>query len=190
MMDESSSSNREGYRQVNRAHCEKAASRPASDPMLSSTSTDSTKRDTKKSPSLRIFEIVLILIGLALTVLSVLLPVSMGATTEYGVTATFRSGYVRVLTPFITNVSMASSFVVAAVILTFEKSKATAASVLFGSLTLSVFFAEVSLSLYLSVVRPLTARAPPLSAIYLLIGLVPLGLGFAIFTLASIICAR
>jgi hypothetical protein len=158
--------------------------------MINSTSTDSTNRDAKESPSLRIVEIVLVLIGLALVVLSALLPALMGATTEYGVGATFRANYVRVLTPFITNVSMASSFIVAAVILTFEKSKANTTSVVFGSLTLSVFFAEASLSLYLSVVRPLTARTPPLLAIYLLIGLVPLGLGFAIFTLASILCAR
>jgi hypothetical protein len=131
----------------------------------------------------------LVLIGCALLLLSALLPVLMGAT-ENGVSAAFRSGYVRVLTPFITNVSMASSFVVAVVVLTFEKSKANAASVLFGFLTLSVFSAEISLSLYLSMVRSLTARAPPLSPIYLLIGLVPLGLGFTMFTLASIISAR
>jgi hypothetical protein len=160
-----------------------------SDLMQSSTLTDSIIRDAKESPSLRIFEIVLVLIGSALVVLSVVLPVSMGATTEYGVGAAFRAGYVRALTPFITNVSMVSSFIVAAVIMTFEKSKANTTSVLFGVLTLSVFFAEVSLSLYLSVFRPLT-RAPALLAVYLLIGLVPLGLGFTMFTLASIIYAR
>jgi hypothetical protein len=99
----------------------------------------------------------------------------MGATTGGGAGAAFRSGYIRMLTPFITNVSMASSFVVVVVILPFEKSKANATPVLFGVLTLSVFCAEISLSLYLSVVRPLTARAPPLLAIYLLIGLVLLG---------------
>jgi hypothetical protein len=53
-----------------------------------------------------------------------------------------------------------------------------------------VFSLEISLSLYLSMVRPLTASAPPLLAIYLLIGLVPLGLGCTLFTLASVIYAR
>jgi hypothetical protein len=152
-------------------------------------STPSIDRYAGGSPGVRIFEIVLVLMGLALVVLSVLLPVLMGATTDYGVGA-FRSGYVRVLTPFITGISMASSFIVALVILTFEKSKANAASVLFGVLTLSVFSVEISLSVYLSVVRALTASAPPLLAIYLLIGLVPLGLGCTMFTLASVIYAR
>ena len=158
--------------------------------MVISTSTPSIDRDAKGFPGVRILQIVLILFGFALVVFSVLLPVLMGATSGGGAGAAFRSGYVRVLTPFITNVSMASSFVVVVVILTFEKSKANAASVLFGILTLSVFCAEISLSLYLSLGRPLTERAPPLLAIYLLIGLVPLGLGFTMFTLASIIHAR
>jgi len=157
--------------------------------MVNSTSTHSINRDAKDSLGVYILQIVFVLIGLALVILSVLLPVSMGATTEYDVGAAFRSGYVRVLTLFITNVSMVSSFVVAAVILTFEKSKANTVSVLFGVLTLSVFSAEISLSLYLSVVRPLTAKSP-LLAIYLLIGLVPLGLGCTMFTLASTIYAR
>ena len=158
--------------------------------MTNSTPTHSIDREAKSFPGLRILQAVLLLFGLALVVFSILLPVLMGATTGGGAGAAFRSGYVRVLTPFITEASMASSFVVVVVILTFEKSKANSASVLFGALTLSVFCAEISLSLYLSVVRPLAARATPLLAIYLLIGLVPLGLGCTMFTLASIIQAR
>jgi len=112
----------------------------------------------------------------------------MGAVTQNGGTgAVFRSGYLRALAPFVTNASMASSFVVAAVVLSFEKSKANAAAVLFGVLTLSVFAAEISLSFYLSLIRPLTGATPNSSAIFLLIGLVPLGLGCTMFTLASII---
>ena len=106
-----------------------------------------------------------------------------------GANAAFISGYLRSLTPFITSVSMASSFVVAAVILSFEKSRATFTSVLFGALTLSVFAAEISLSLYLSLVRAPTTSAPILIGTYLLIGLVPFGLGFTMFTLASVISA-
>jgi len=158
--------------------------------MANSPSTDPIDRAGGWPPGVRIFGIVFVLIGLALIMLSVILPVSMGATTEYGVGATFRSGYVRALTPFITNVSMASSFVVATVILTFEKSKANTASVLFGGLTLFVFSVEISLSVYLSFLRPLTARTLPVFPIYLLISLVPLGLGCTMFTFASLIYAR
>jgi len=156
--------------------------------MVHSTLTHSIDLDKRGFPGLRIVQLVLILIGLALVVFSALLFL-MGTATAGGPGAVFKSGYVRILTPFITNVSMASSFVVLVVILTFEKSKANAASVLFGVLTLLVFCAEISLSLYLSVGRPLTS-ASPLMAIYLLIGLVPLGLGCTMFTLASIVDAQ
>jgi hypothetical protein len=53
-----------------------------------------------------------------------------------------------------------------------------------------VFAAEISLSIYLSVVRPLSGTAPTQLAIYALVGLVVLGLGCTMFTLASIISAR
>ena len=139
---------------------------------------------------MRIVVVALVLIGLSFVVLSVLIPILMGATTEYGVGAAIRLGFVRVLTPFITNLSMASSFVVAAVILTFERSRANTASIVFGILTLSAFLAEISLSVYLSVVRPRTTGPPLLLVVYLLIGLVPLGMGFTMFTLASIMSAR
>ena len=158
--------------------------------MTSSTSAHSVDREAKGSPGLRILRVVLILLGLALVVFSVLLPVLMGAPIESGAGTLLRSSYVRMLTPFITDVSMASSFVAVVVILTFEKSKANAGSVLFGILTLSVICAEIALSLYISLVRPLTTRAPSLLAIYLLIGLVPLGLGCTMFTLASVIHGR
>jgi len=160
--------------------------------MLKSTSTQRlSDQNAEYSTGLRILEVVLVLIGFVLVSLSVLLPILMETVAEHrGVGATFISGYLRSLTPFITNVSMASSFVVAAVILSFEKSKANVTSVLFGVLTLSVFATEISLSLYLSLVRPLTASAPNLLGIYALIGLVPFGLGFTMFTLTSIMSAR
>jgi uncharacterized membrane protein len=160
--------------------------------LVSSTSTQQpVNQDVKHSTGLRIFEVVLVLVGLFLAALSVLLPILMGAITERGgAGAAFRSGYLRALTPFITNVSMASSFLVAAVILSFEKSKANAKSVMFGILTLSTFTAEITLSVYLSLVRLLPAAAPTPMAIYVLIGLVPLGLGWTMFTLASILSAR
>jgi hypothetical protein len=134
---------------------------------------------------------VLVLVGLVLVALSALIPILMGAMTrDGGVSAAIKSGYLRALTPFITTASMASSLVVAAVILSFEKSEANVAVVLFGILTLSVFTAEISLSIYLSLIRPLSGTTPTQLAIYALIGLVLLGLGCAMFTLASIMSAR
>jgi hypothetical protein len=157
---------------------------------VKSTSTQPDNQDTKQSTRIRFPEALLVSIGLALVAFSVLLPILMGAVNEKGAGAAFRSGYLRALTPFVTNASMASSFIVAAVVLSFEKSKANAAAVLFGILTLSVFTAEILLSFYLSLFRPLTGTAPNLSAIFLLIGLVPLGLGCTMFTLASVMSGR
>jgi hypothetical protein len=132
--------------------------------------------------------VVLILVGVILVVLSAVIPIWMGAMTRGGgENAAIRSDYLRALTPFITIVSLASSFVVAAVILSFEKSRVNVASVLFGILTFSVFTAEISLSIYLSLLRPLPGTAPIQLALYVLIGLVFLGLGWTMFTLASII---
>jgi len=150
----------------------------------------SVDQDVKYVAGLRVLEVVLILTGLVLVALSVFVLILMGAMTKGGVSAALRSGYLRALTPLITTVSMASSFVVAAAILSFDKSKANAATVLFGILTLALFTAEISLSIYLSVVRPLTGTAPTQFAIYALIGLVPLGLGCTMFTLASIMSVR
>ena len=134
---------------------------------------------------------VLILVGLILVVLSVVIPIWMGAMTRgNGESVPVRFVYLRALSPFITVVSLASSFVVAAVIVSFEKSKANVASVLFGILTVSVFAAEISLSVYLSLVRPLSGTASIQLAIYALIGLVLLGLGCTMFTLASMISSR
>jgi hypothetical protein len=139
----------------------------------------------------RILEVVFIVVGLVLVSLSVLLPSLMETVIEHrGTGATFMSSYLRSLTPFITNVSMASSFVATAVILSFEKSRPKVTSVLLGGLTLSVFAAEVSLSLYLFLVRPPTATAPSLLGLYVLMGLVPFGLACTMFTLASMISVR
>jgi hypothetical protein len=137
---------------------------------------------------LRIVTPVFVLVGLILVGLSVLLPLLMLATTEHqGVVVTFMSGYVRTLSPFITDAAMASSFIAGIVLLSFEKSRPSAMSVLLGALTLSVLIAEIALSLYLSIVHPLRATGQSLSGIYTLIGLVPLGLACTMFTIASVV---
>jgi len=146
---------------------------------------------TEHSKGLRILEETLVVIGLFLVSLSVFLPILIGTVTQYrGADAAFMSRYLRAFTPFITTVSMTSSFVVAAVLLSFEKTKTNFKSVLFGVMTLFVFAAEISLSIYLSWVRSLVAGAPAVTWVLALIGLVPLGLGCTMFTLASIMSAR
>ncbi|HXZ90577.1 MAG TPA: hypothetical protein VEG61_05905 [Candidatus Dormibacteraeota bacterium] len=131
-------------------------------------------------------KIVFTFVGIALVALSVLLPVLMERATGHGgVTMPFASSYLRLLTPFITIASMASSFIAASVILSFEKSRPGRLSVPFGILTLSVFATEIVLSMYLSIVHPLTPTGPMPSVIYALVGLVPFGLACTVFTLAT-----
>jgi hypothetical protein len=146
--------------------------------------------DEKVEPSggLRVLTAVFILLGLVLVTLSVLLPILMEKVIQHRVVGgVFMTVYLRSLTPFITDASMASSFVAIAVILSFEKSRPTRTSVLFGLTTLSVFAAEFSLSLYLSLLRPAAASVQTITEIYALIGLVPFGLACTMFTLASLL---
>ena len=148
-------------------------------------------RNVEQSTGLSILGVVFVLVGLVLVSLSVILPILMETATQHrGVSGAFMPGYLRSLTPFITNASMASSFVATAVILSFEKSRSTSTSVLFGVLTLSVFATEISLSLYLSLVRSPPATVSPVLGIYALIGLVPFGLACTMFTLASLLFAK
>lgn len=151
----------------------------------------SVDRNVEHSTGPRILGLVFVLVGLVLVCLSVLLPILMEAATQRrGVGGAFMPGYLRSLTPFITNASIASSFVATTVILSFEKSRPTGASVLFGVLTLAVFAGEISLSLYLSLVRPSAPTVPTVFETYALIGLVPFGLACTMFTLASLLPAR
>jgi len=140
------------------------------------------------SKGTRFLKIVFVLVGAFLVSLSVLLPVLMeNATNHHGLTPTFGSIYLRFLSPFVTIAAMASSFIAAAAILSFEKSRPSRFSVLLGILTLSVFVAEIVLSAYVSTVRPLSAATPAPMAIYVLMGLVPFGLACTLFTLASML---
>jgi hypothetical protein len=107
------------------------------------------------------------------------------ATGRHGLAANFESIYLRSLTPFITIASMASSFIAAAVILSFEKSKPGRMSVPFGVLTFLVFATEIAVSIYISDLRSPSQIALTRLMIYVLIGLVPFGLACTMFTLAS-----
>ena len=136
---------------------------------------------------LHVLELVFVLLGLVLIALSMYLPIMMGVAAGHrSIGATFSYGYFRSLTPFVTLASLASTFIAAAVILSFEKSRPSLMSVWLGVLTLFVFAVEISLSLYLSLLRP-AVNASTLFEIYLLIGLVPFGLACTMFTLASLV---
>lgn len=134
----------------------------------------------------RLLKVAFVVLGMVLVCLSVLLPFLMEiAAARHGPAANFESAYLRSLTPFITIASMASSFIAAAVILSFEKSKPSRMSVPFGVLTFSVFATEIAVSIYISDVRSPSQIALTHLMIYALIGLVPFGLACTMFTLAS-----
>lgn len=143
------------------------------------------------SGGLGVLTAVFILVGLVLVTLSVLLPILMETVIQHRVVGgVFMTGYLRSLTPFITDASMASCFVATAVILSFEKSRPTRISVLFGVMTLLVFGAEFSLSLYLSLLRSPATSVQTMIEIYALMGLVPFGLACTMFTLAFLLPAK
>ena len=145
-------------------------------------------RSADGSQSLRFLRSVFVLVGGLLVSLSVILPILMVRAIEHrGVTAAFGAGYLSALTPFITIASMASSFISAAVILSFEKSRPSRVSALLGITTLFVLGVELVLSVYVSIIHLRSPTAPGPLAIYILIGLVPFGLACTLFILASII---
>lgn len=143
--------------------------------------------DVRASQDLGLLRIIVVLVGIALVGLSVLFPNMMVTATEHrGFTATFEVRFLSLLTPFITLASMASSFLGATVILSFENSRPSRESILFGISTLSVFVMEIILSIYVSLVPRQSAAAPVLAATRVLVGLVPLGLACTAFTLGSL----
>ena len=60
-------------------------------------------------------------------------------------------------------------------------------SIILGTITLIIFLIGILLSVYLTIIRPLSGTAPTQQKIYWLLRLLLLGLGFIMFTLASII---
>ena len=143
---------------------------------------------SEKSRGSNVLSMLFILVGLVLVSLSIILPTLMAESSAHrGAGLTFGIGYLRSLTPFVTLSSMASTFVAAATILSFEKSRPRRLSVIFGSLTIVVFAAELLLSIYLSINRSFASTAQAVLGLYVLIGLVPFGLACAMFTLAPMV---
>jgi len=131
-------------------------------------------------------------VGFILVILSPLMPFLFSLMREHGgegLSALFTPGYDSLreaLATALTTVSIFSSIVVAVTILSFEK-KRSHTSRLLGIWTLAIVSTAILYSLYLSLVRPLTGTAPSLFQIYVMVGLMPLGLGFAMFTIASVL---
>ncbi len=135
---------------------------------------------------------VLTISGVAFLILSLFFPALLKRMTEHGgrsLGARFIPGHnslKEAVDSVTTSISIVSSIVVAATIILFERSGNTV-SILLSTTTLLVFSVTITFSLYLSLIRPLTGTAPSPQQIYLLSALVPLGLGFAMFTVASIV---
>ena len=155
---------------------------------VSDSITELSSRNAKGHERIRFLRVVFVVVGSLLVVLSVVLPALMEIATEHtGATRNFGLGYLRTLVPFITIASMATSFVAASVILSFERSRPSRTSVPLGVLTLSVLMVEVVLCAYLSAVHSQSQSHLASLTIFLLIGLVPFGLACTMFTLASMV---
>ena len=136
---------------------------------------------------------VLVISGFVFLVLAILFPIWMDSLREHGgngVSALFGPGPASIqeaLTSVTTTVSIVSSIGVAAVTLLFERSRSQPVSMFLGVVTLLIYSIEIMFSLYLSVLRPLTGTIPSLLQLGILLGFIPLGLGFTMFTLASVL---
>jgi len=149
-------------------------------------------RDMSQSTRIGLAKWVLVISGIVFLCLAIYFPVWMDSLREHGgdgVSAVFGPGpdsIKEALGSVTTTVSIVSSIGVAAVTVLFERSRNRLVSMLLGDATLLIYSAEIMFSLYLSVLRPLTGTVPSLLQVGVLLGLIPLGLGFTMFTLASI----
>jgi hypothetical protein len=142
----------------------------------------------------RLAKYILKILGLFFLVLSVCFPVWMNLLREHGgneVSVVYSPGtesLKQALDSVATILSIVSSIGVASVIILFERSinrSAGVSSLILGTVTLGIYSFEILLTLCLSLLRPLTGSNPCLIQMDILLGLIPLGLGFTMFTLAS-----
>jgi len=135
---------------------------------------------------------ILVISGFVFVVLAVWLPVWVNSMREHGgseVSAIFIPGPNSIgeaLDSVTTAVSIVSSIGVASIGVLFERSRGRPTSMLLGVVTLLIYSLEIMFTLYLSVLRPLTGTVPSLFQVGLLLGFIPLGLGFTMFMLASV----
>jgi len=138
-------------------------------------------------------KVILVISGFVFLALAVSFPVWVDSLREHGgseVSAVFIPGLESIkeaLGSVTTAVSIVSSIGVASIGLLFERSRSRPMSMLLGVVTLLIYSLEIMFALYLSVLRPLTGTVPSLFQVGLLLGFIPLGLGFTMFTLASVL---
>jgi len=146
------------------------------------------RRTTISRAGLRVIKPLLVLAGLVLSGLSVYLPVLMQrASAPHGLISGYMLGYVVSLTPFITYAAMASSFIIAISIMSFDRSQLSTTSLALAAVTASVIVVEICISLCLSVVRSVRLAPSGILWLYALIGLTSFGLACMMFTLASML---
>lgn len=132
---------------------------------------------------------ILVICGLFLLGWAIAFPVLMNSLREHD-GALFGPGPNSVqdaLASVTTTVSLVSSIGVAAVAVIFERSRNKASSLLLGVVTLLIFTIEIMYTFYASVLRPWTGRVPTYVDLDIVLGLIPVGLAFTMFTLASVI---
>jgi len=140
----------------------------------------------------RIARIAAITIGGVFVILSILLPTTFWIMREHGgdgVSAIFKPGFgslSEALGAALTTTGILSSIIVAVAILPFERQRSQTTKLL-GIVTLALVSCEILYSLYLSLIRPLTGTVPDLLQVYLMVGLMPLGLAFTMFTIAAVV---
>jgi hypothetical protein len=93
----------------------------------------------------------------------------------------------KVIENCVTICSIASSIIVAGVILLFTKENLPVFTIFMGVVTLLVLSVEIVYSLYLSVLGPFTSTKLKNSHVFRLIAMMPLGLGLIMLTLASLL---
>lgn len=95
----------------------------------------------------------------------------------------------EVLGAAFTTAGILSSIVGSAAILPLERQRSQNAKLL-GIVTLAFISFETLYLLFLSAMRPLTGTIPYPELVYVMVGLIPLGLALAMFTLAAVVQSK
>ncbi len=138
----------------------------------------------------RLIVIILLFFGISFLILSWWLPNHIEQLREHGeggVSAYVIPGFAskgEAMISLITAFSILSTIAVALIVLPSSGTKSTI-SILLGVVTLIIFSIGVIWSLYLSLIRSLSATAPSQKKIYWSLRLLLIGIGFTMFTLAS-----
>ena len=136
----------------------------------------------------RVLAVVVDVFGAVLCVLAWLLPRRLQAMRDHG-GAEFTPGFrslVEALTSLIAAFSILAALAAVLVVLPVQQMRSTL-SVVLGVIAYTLFTTGIVTSVYCRLKRPLSGTAPTERDVYLALRLLLLGLGFAMFTLASVI---